>query len=153
MPFTLGKHSLEELEGVHPDLVKVVKRAIQITEQDFGVNDGKRTIAEQKCYVESGASKTMESRHLTGHAVDLVPYINGRLRWEWGPIYKIAAAMQTAAKELKIPIRWGGVWDRKLAELGKFEKEVQDYAARRKTMGKKAFLDGPHYELPVKEYP
>jgi peptidoglycan L-alanyl-D-glutamate endopeptidase CwlK len=81
MSFILGQRSLSELEGVHSDLVAVVKRAIEITPQDFSVHDGIRTIEQQKELVKSGASKTLNSRHITGHAVDLVPYINGKLRW------------------------------------------------------------------------
>jgi peptidoglycan L-alanyl-D-glutamate endopeptidase CwlK len=109
--FVLGKKSLEELEGVHSDLVVVVHRAIELTVQDFSVHDGIRTFEEQKKLVESGASQTLDSRHITGHAVDLVPYINGKLRWEWNPIYRIADAVRMAAKELNIPLRWGGAWD------------------------------------------
>ncbi|MBU3742387.1 MAG: M15 family metallopeptidase, partial [Candidatus Kapabacteria bacterium] len=105
--FVLGKGSLKELKGVHPDLVKVVKRAIVLTTQDFTVHDGLRTIEEQREYVARGASTTLTSRHLTGHAVDLVPYINGKLRWEWPPIYAIAEAVRTAAVELDVPLRWG----------------------------------------------
>jgi hypothetical protein len=77
--FVLGKKSLEELEGVHSDLVVVVHRAIELTVQDFSVHDGIRTLEEQKKLVESGASQTLDSRHITGHAVDLVPYINGKV--------------------------------------------------------------------------
>ncbi|MEN9868999.1 MAG: hypothetical protein RL748_4589, partial [Pseudomonadota bacterium] len=93
--FVLGKESLQELDTVHPDLISVVKLAINLTGQDFSVHDGKRTLAEQKVMVEKGAAKTLDSRHITGHAVDLVPYINGKLRWEWPPIYVIADAMRT----------------------------------------------------------
>ena len=110
--YKLGRHSLSELEGVHPDLVAVVKRAIEITKQDFTVHDGIRTEEEQREYVERGVSKTMNSKHLIGEAVDLVPYINGRLRWEWMPIYSIAEAVKQAAEELEVPIRWGGSWTR-----------------------------------------
>src|SRR5690349_9518194 len=78
----------------------------------FAVHDGKRTPEEQRILVQSGASQTMKSRHLTGHAVDLVPVINGKLRWEWPPIYQIARAMKQAALELSVPIRWGGCWSR-----------------------------------------
>ena len=74
--FSLGAGSPKELEGVHPDLIAVVKRAIALTAQDFSVHDGIRTLEEQKNLVERGASKTLDSRHITGHAVDLVPYIN-----------------------------------------------------------------------------
>lgn len=154
MSFILGERSLNELEGVHADLTSVVKRAIELTVQDFSVHDGIRTLEEQKKMLESGASQTLESRHLTGHAVDLVPYINGKLRWEWGPIYKIAEAVRAAARELEVPLRWGGAWDIDFtASEDLTEDLVVDYAARRKRAGKKAFLDGPHFELPKKHYP
>jgi peptidoglycan L-alanyl-D-glutamate endopeptidase CwlK len=132
----------------------VVKRAIEFTVQDFSVHDGLRTVEDQKKLVERGASQTMRSRHLTGHAVDLVPYINGKLRWEWDPIYKIADAVSTAAEELGTPIRWGGAWDRLLTETDDLPEDmVADYGARRRRAGKKAFLDGPHFELPKSQYP
>jgi peptidoglycan LD-endopeptidase CwlK len=152
--FTLGKKSLGELEGVHADLVNVVKRTIALTVQDFGVHDGKRTMEEQKKFVASGVSQTLDSRHLTGHAVDLVPYINGVLRWEWDPIYRIADAVRLVAQELGVPLRWGGAWDVLLTETeGPTEDLVADYSARRRAEGKKAFLDGPHFELPKSKYP
>lgn len=152
--FKLGTRSQNELKGVHGDLVAVVKRALELTVQDFAVHDGTRTLAEQKKYVASGVSKTLDSRHLTGHAVDLVPYVNGELRWEMEPIYKIADAVRMAAKELNIPIRWGGAWDVLLTEeTDPPEEMVEDYIARRKSAGKKAFIDGPHYELPRAVYP
>lgn len=154
MTFNLGEKSLKELNGVHEDLVAVVKRAIELTVQDFSVHDGIRTLEEQKKLVESGASQTLESRHITGHAVDLVPYVNGKLRWEWGPIYKIADAVRTAAKELDIPIRWGGAWDIDFTKSEDIPEDlVADYTALRKKAGKKAFLDGPHFELPKAKYP
>lgn len=152
--FKLGNRSLSELEGVHPDLVSVVKRAIELTLQDFSVHDGIRTLAEQQELVNRGASTTMKSRHITGHAVDLVPYINGKLRWEWEPIHKIADAVRTAAQDLNVPIRWGGAWDRRLTDLDDSPEDiVADYAARRRRAGKRVFLDGPHYELPIDVYP
>jgi len=154
MSYILGKKSLAELKGVHADLIAVVKRAIAITPQDFSVHDGIRTLEEQKALVKSGASKTLNSRHITGHAVDLVPYINGKLRWEWEPIYQIADAVRVAANELQIPIRWGGSWDVLFtASDDSPEDMVQDYVTRRKKAGKKAFIDGPHYELPLAQYP
>lgn len=152
--FKLGERSLKELDGVHPDLVGVVKRAIELTVQDFSVHDGIRTLEEQKEMVLRGASQTLKSRHLTGHAVDLVPYINGKLRWEWAPIYKIADAVRKAAEELNIPIRWGGAWDRLLTGTDDLPEDMlADYVARRKKAGKTAFIDGPHYELPITDYP
>lgn len=154
MAFTLGDKSLKELDRVHPDLVAVVKRAIQLTVQDFAVHDGIRSVEEQKQLVAAGASQTLDSRHVTGHAVDLVPFINGKLRWEWGPIYRIADAVRLAARELGIPIRWGGAWDVAFTDSTEpTEDLVADYSARRHKAGKKAFLDGPHFELPKARYP
>lgn len=152
--FKLGEKSLKELEGVHPDLVAVVKRAIKITVQDFSVHDGIRTLEEQRKLVERGASQTIDSRHITGHAVDLVPYINGKLRWEWDPIFDIAEAVRMAAKEQGVTIRWGGAWDVVFTDTDDSPEDlVADYVARRKRAGKKAFIDGPHFELPKQVYP
>ncbi len=150
----LGKHSLAELNGVHPDLVKVVKKAIEITAQDFTVHDGIRTLAEQRMLLKCGASKTLNSRHITGHAVDLVPYINGKLRWEWGPIYKIAESMRGAARHHGIPIVWGGCWDINFTESERPPEELVEHYIQqcRKVRGKKAFVDGPHYELSRHQY-
>lgn len=152
--FTLGHSSLKELNGVYLDLVAVVNRAIQLSAQDFAVHDGIRTVAEQQKLVAAGASQTMDSRHITGHAVDLVPYINGKLRWEWPPIYVIADAVRVAARELKIPIRWGGAWDVDFtSSTDSPEDLVSSYVARRKKQGQRAFIDGPHFELPKSNYP
>lgn len=152
--FKLGTASRKELNGVHPDLVAVVERALQLTVQDFAVHDGPRTLAEQKKYVAAGVSQTLDSRHLTGHAVDVVPYVNGKLRWEWEPLHRIADAMRIAARELNVPIRWGGAWDIGFTEsTAPPEDLVSDYQARRRSAGKAAFLDGPHYELPRDNYP
>ena len=149
----LGKHSKSELVGVNDDLVAIVEKAIEITEQDFTVHDGIRTLKEQTELVRLGASKTMNSRHLTGHAVDLVPYINGKLRWEWIPIYTIANAMRKAAQHYQIPIVWGGAWDVDFTNSKNSpEAIVSAYVARRKKQGKKAFIDGPHFELSRKIY-
>lgn len=157
MAYHLGLRSRSELKNVHPDLVKVVKRAIKLTEQDFSVHDGIRTLAEQKRYVKRGVSKTLNSKHLRqrdgyGHAVDLVPYINGKLRWEWEPIYVIASAMHKAANELGVQLRWGGVWDRVFNDLSantpkRVRRAVDAYVARRRKAGRRAFIDGPHFEL------
>ncbi len=156
MTFALGRGSEAELVGVHPQLAAVVRLAIKKTKQDFSVHDGLRTAVEQKKLVASGASKTMNSLHIKqadgfGHAVDLVPYINGKLRWEWKPIFVIAAAVQAAAKELGVKLIWGGVWDRPFETLGDtpeaIERAVKAYTARRQTAGKSAFIDGPHFQL------
>ena len=127
MTFVLSKRSLAKLEGVHPDLVRVVKRAIELSEIDFCVTEGVRTLERQAQLLKAGASRTMKSRHLTGHAVDLAAMMGGEIRWDW-PLYsKLALAMKKSANELDVPLEWGGDW--------------------------KAFKDGPHFQLPWKEYP
>jgi peptidoglycan L-alanyl-D-glutamate endopeptidase CwlK len=156
MAYVLGSRSLAELEGVHPRLVSVTRRAIVLTEQDFGVHDGLRTLAEQREYVARGVSQTMNSKHMKqadgyGHAVDLVPYVNGKLRWEWEPIYVIAAAVNQAARELNVSLRWGGVWDVSFNTIQPtpeaMEAAVDAYVGRRRAAGRSAMIDGPHYEL------
>jgi peptidoglycan L-alanyl-D-glutamate endopeptidase CwlK len=155
MAYSLGSKSLAELQGVHPKLVSLVHHAIGVTSQDFAVHDGLRTIAEQREYVKRGVSKTMNSMHMKqadgyGHAVDLVPFINGKLRWEWPAIFPIAAAMQEASIKHGVPVRWGGCWqnldDIKQGEAG-LKAAVNAYAAARRKAGKSAFLDGPHFEI------
>lgn len=155
--YSFGQKSVKELTGVHPALVAVVRKAITYSVVDFAVHDGLRTTAEQREYVARGASRTMASKHLPqpdgfGHAVDLVPYVNGKLRWEWGPIFHIAAAMRRAAAEEQLSLRWGAVWDRVFPlEFGSthedLAREVTAYSDRRRAAGKSAFLDGPHFEL------
>lgn len=146
----LGEQSLAALEGVHPSLVACVKDAITTTRQDFGVHEGLRSKATQQEYVRRGVSKTMSSKHLKqsdgfGHAVDLVPYVAGSLRWEWPLIYPIAAAMQGAALRLGVKLRWGGVWSKTINELREpLHVEVEKYCAEHPGPD---FLDGPHYEL------
>ena len=127
MTYKLSKRSLSRLDGVHKDLVQVVKLAIELTEVDFGVTEGVRTIERQRELFAKGASKTMNSRHLTGHAVDLVAYVGSEVRWDWPLYHKIADAMKRAANSLGVPIVWGGDW--------------------------KSFKDGPHFELDRKVYP
>lgn len=133
----LDARSLKRLEGVHEDLVSVVHLAAELTPQPFIVLEGLRTVERQKQLVNRGASQTMRSRHLTGHAVDLAAFIDldgtgdytsgDNIRWDW-PLYKIlSVAMKDAAHELKIPIEWGGDW--------------------------KSLADGPHFQLPWAEYP
>jgi len=127
MSIVLGQRSLMRLEGVHPDLVRVVKRAAAMSSLDFTVLEGLRTTARQKQLYDQGATKTMNSRHLTGHAVDLAPMIGGTVRWDWPLYHKIALAMKAAAIELQVSIEWGGDW--------------------------KTFPDGPHFQLTWDQYP
>lgn len=153
MTYELSKRSKDRLSGVHPDLVRVVEKAISISDIDFTVLEGVRSIARQEQLVKSGASQTMRSRHITGHAIDLGAYVAGQVRWDWPLYYKLAEAVKQAAIELSTPIVWGGVWDKLLNDLGDTEDEVAQYVVRRKALGKKAFIDGPHFELSRKEYP
>ena len=125
--YVLSRKSLDRLAGVHPDLVRVVKRAIEITTVDFAVLEGVRSKSRQEQLVKAGASQTMNSRHITGHAVDLGAYVSGSVRWDWPLYHKIADAVKQAAAELGVPIEWGGDW--------------------------RTFKDGPHFELDRHVYP
>ena len=125
--FKLSNKSLDRLKGVNPDLVKVVKRAIELTEVDFSVGEGLRTIERQKELVAKGASQTMKSRHLTGHAVDLYAIVDGTVSWEWKYYSKISESVMKAAKELGVDVEWGGNW--------------------------KTIKDGPHFQLTWAKYP
>ncbi|WP_334185074.1 M15 family metallopeptidase [Novosphingobium sp.] len=127
MLFILSARSLSRLQGVKPDLVRVVKRAIQITPIDFTVVEGLRTIERQREMVRTGKSKTMNSRHLTGHAVDLAPYIEGKVSWDWAHFYVLEKAIKQAAEEEDVELEWGGDWPN--------------------------FPDGPHWQLSWKTYP
>lgn len=124
MTYSLGNRSLSNLKGVHPDLVAVVKEAIKITKQDFTVIEGLRTTERQRELVAQGKSKTMNSRHLTGHAVDIAPW---PISWDWDKFYDIEEAMKEAARDLDVEIEWGGDW--------------------------KSFKDGPHWQLSWRSYP
>jgi peptidoglycan L-alanyl-D-glutamate endopeptidase CwlK len=156
MPYSLGQRSLAQLEGVHPLLASVVRRAIKLTTQDFNVQEGLRSIETQRLYVKRGASRTMASKHLKqpdghGHAVDLVPWLNGQPRWEWPLIWAIAQAVDTAATELKAPLVWGAVWDRRMDQYGggaaALKAEVEAYKVRHPGPD---FVDGPHYQLALR---
>lgn len=125
MAYKLGTRSLQNLSGVHPDLVAVVKRAIQITEVDFTVIEGIRNINRQRELLKAGKSKTLNSRHITGHAVDIAPWPidwNDLKRFE-----QVSEAMNAAAEELNVDVEWGGDW--------------------------RTFYDGPHYQLTWGSYP
>jgi peptidoglycan L-alanyl-D-glutamate endopeptidase CwlK len=125
--YKLGPRSQTRLKGVHPDLVKVVERAIEITTVDFTVLEGLRDPMRQKKLKDAGASMTLNSRHITGHAVDLGAWVEDEVRWDWPLYHKIAAAMKEAAKEMGVAIVWGGDW--------------------------RTFKDGPHFELDRRKYP
>ena len=139
---TLNTRSLSKLDGVHPDLVRVILRAAEFYQGQFIVTEGVRSLEKQKALKKTGATTTMRSRHLidsgkSGYAcaVDLAVWLddgdgvveNGEIRWDW-PLYKIlAGAVKEAAQVEGVPIEWGGDWT--------------------------SFKDGPHFQLPWGKYP
>jgi len=147
MSYKLGTRSLQKLEGVNPDLVAVVSRAIELSKQDFSVICGLRTVKEQEALVAKGASQTMKSKHLEGNAVDLAAYCDG-IRWELNLYDEIADAMLKAAKELGVTIRWGAAWHKNLNDWnGTAEDLMNEYIDLRRSQGKRPFIDAPHFEL------
>lgn len=110
MGFSFSQRSLDNLKGVHPDLVRVVTVALKFTPVDFGIIEGLRTPERQKELFDAKKSQTMNSRHLHGMAVDFDAFVDGKITWEPGPYAQIAAAMKKAAFDLGIPVHWGGDW-------------------------------------------
>ena len=149
MSFKLSQRSLDKLEGVHPDMVKCVTSAIEWSKVDFGVICGMRTEAEQKELVAKGASQTMTSKHLTGHAVDLMAYVGSRGSWELNLYDDIADAMAQAARDNNVTIRWGAAWsiDDIRSWNGTMEDAMNSYIDLRRSQGRRPFIDGPHFEL------
>ena len=149
MTYQLSKKSLSKLEGLDERLIKVVCRAIEYTDIDFGVVQGLRTEEEQKALFKKGASKTMKSKHLEGNAVDLMAYIGGRGCWELDMYDNIAEAIKKAAIEEEVAIRWGGAWtvlDIRLWNQS-MAKANMSYVKTRLHEGKRPFIDAPHFEL------
>ncbi len=127
MSFRLSARSRDRMAGLHPDLVRVIEAAIAVTPVDFTITEGLRTPQRQAELVKAGASRTLNSRHLTGHAVDVAAWVDGTVRWDW-PLYpRIAQVFKEVASEMGVPLVWGGDWPR--------------------------LRDGPHFELCRKAYP
>ena len=143
MTIILGQRSLSRLEGVHPDLVRVVKKAAALSDLDFTVLEGLRTVERQKQLMKQGATRTMNSRHITGHAVDLGAMIGGTVRWDWALYIKLAEVMRSASISENVPIRWGGTWKLLSDIKGPITAKVLS----------RSFPDGPHYELHRAAYP
>ena len=123
----LSERSHQRLQGVHPDLQRIVLLAATLTDTDFIITEGRRTVDRQRLLVAKGASQTMNSRHITGHAVDLAATVDGEVRWDWPLYHRLATAMKEAARQLGIRMVWGGDW--------------------------RSFKDGPHFELDRHVYP
>jgi peptidoglycan LD-endopeptidase CwlK len=134
MSFKLSERSLDRLKGVDQKLVDVVKRAIDLTEIDFGVSEGLRTLERQKELVEKGASQTLKSKHLGGRAVDLVAYIGPRVSWELAVYDDIADAVRQGHKNLT---------DTKMSA----EDLMNEYIDLRRSQSRRPFIDAPHFEL------
>lgn len=147
MGYALGKRSKDRLLGVDPRMVAVVEKAITISEQDFSVICGLRTVKEQEALVAKGASQTMKSKHLEGLAVDLMAWVDGG-RWELNLYDEIADAIRKAAIELGVNVRWGAAWHKTLNEWdGTAEDLMNEYIDLRRSQGRRPFIDGPHFEI------
>lgn len=139
MAYQFGSRSLERLQGVNPDLVAVMERAISISQQDFSIIEGLRSEERQRELVNTGKSQTMKSRHLTGDAIDLVSY---PVSWEFEAFYPIADAVIQAAKDCNVAVRWGGNW--RVYDLREWEGTAQELVEAYDG----SFYDLPHFELP-----
>ena len=151
--FKLSSRSLNKLEGVNEDLVAVVTQAIELTKIDFGVICGMRTLEEQEKLFNKGASQTMKSLHLEGRAVDLMAYIGSRGSWELNVYDELADAMKEASIKLDVGIKWGGAWtihDIRFWQ-GSMEDGMNSYIDKRRSEGRRPFIDAPHFEL-INEY-
>jgi len=137
------------LEGINPDLIRVVTEAIKNTKVDFGVTCGMRTVEEQEKLVASGASQTMKSKHLEGRAVDLVAYVGSNITWQLNMYDDLADAMGDAACKLEVPIKWGAAWT--IGDIGDFtgtmEEAMNEYVDLRRSQGRRPFIDAPHFEM------
>ena len=147
MAFKLSSIAVGKLEGLQPDMVNTVKRAIELTKVDFGVTYGVRTLEEQEKLYKAGRSQTMKSKHLEGNAVDLMAWVDGG-RWELNLYDEIADAMLKAAKELGVTIRWGAAWHKALNDWdGTAEDLMNEYIDIRRSAGRRPFIDAPHFEV------
>ena len=148
MTYKLGNRSKEKLEGVDERMIAIVRYAINVSKQDFSVICGLRTRKEQEALVAKGASKTMNSKHLDGNAVDLMAWIDGG-RWELNLYDEIADAMAEAARAIDTAVKWGAAWS--VGDIrywdGTMEEAMNTYVDLRRSQGRRPFIDAPHFEL------
>lgn len=132
MTYRFSERSYRNLRQVRPELVAVATLALdhlgRVGGPDFVVTDGVRNVDQQRRLVEEGKSQTMDSRHLTGHAIDIAAFDeNYEVTWEAEPYQWIAEAFKRAADQLGVAIEWGGDWE--------------------------TFTDMPHFALDREQYP
>lgn len=150
---TLSSRCELRLAGVHPDLLRVVRNAAEGGAM-FRVTEGLRTPERQRRLVAEGKSQTMESRHLTGHAVDVAPLDDaGNVSWAWTLFFPLADAFRAASIAEGVPVVWGGAWGQLMADYANAKAGQAAYVARMREQGRKPFLDGPHFELFRARYP
>ncbi len=125
--FRFGTRSLSRLQGVHPDLVRVMEKAITNSPHDFSITEGLRTPERQRELVSQGASRTLMSRHLTGHAVDIAIIKDGKAVWDFPLYQEVAEHIEKVAVEEGVSIVWGGRW-RGLRDGVHFELNRKVYA-------------------------
>ena len=133
MAHLFGSNAHERLGTIHPDLARVIQRAVRLSDVDIAVLEGVRSLERQRKLLASGATTTLRSRHLAhardglARAVDIAPVVDGEVRWDWPLYHRLAAAVKNAAAEENVPVEWGGDW--------------------------KTFKDGPHWQVPWNTYP
>ena len=150
MAFKLSQKSLSKLHGVNPMLNRVVHDAIIKTTVDFGVTEGLRSLERQKQLLEQKRSQTLKSKHLTGHGVDLVAYIDGEVCWEVEVYDEIADAVKASAKAIGCPIKWGAGWHKNLTDHdGTSEELMNEYIDLRRSQNRRPFIDCPHFEMAI----
>jgi peptidoglycan L-alanyl-D-glutamate endopeptidase CwlK len=145
--YVLDVASRYRLTGVHGDLVRLAHAAVARSPVAFAISEGLRSRARQQALVEAGTSLTLNSRHLTGHAVDVVALVGGRPRWDFLLYRQIAEAFRDAGDALGIGVEWGACWQpingrEDLAAL------VAEYVAGCRAAGAAPLIDGPHFQLP-----
>lgn len=153
MTFQFGTKSKACLAGVHQDLADLAEAALAESEIDFSITEGLRSKERQGELVAEGKSQTLKSRHITGHAIDVGALVDGRLTWDMAPYVNIAEAFRRASIKTGIPFEWGCAWGIDLTKFECAESAKGIYAAERIRQGKKPFFDGPHFQLPFKQYP
>ena len=145
--YKFSQRSKDRLVGVESGLVEVLSAALEHSKVDFGIGEGVRSIERQRMLVDAGKSHTLNSRHLTGDAVDILCFIDGKLTWEPKHYVTAAEAIREASTFLDIPIRWGGAWS-VLGESPSAQQATDTYVARKRAEGKRPFLDYVHFEVP-----